>query len=404
MLYDGVRVRQGYKYRLKPDAVQSQKFGQFAGCCRFVWNKGLAVQKERLAAKEPLLKYVETAKRLTGWRKEPELFFLADAPTHPMQQTLRDLDRAFKDAFDKNQPNKRFPVFKKKGLGDSFRYPDPKQFKLAGNRVFLPKVGWVRFFKSREILGKPKNVTVSRQGKHWFVSIQTERVIDDPVHPSGSMVGIDLGVKRFAALSTGEFVDPVNSFKRLQEKLAREQRRLARKKKFSANWRKQKARISALHTKIANVRNDFLHKVSTTISKNHAMIVMEDLHIRNMSASAKGSVGDPGKNVRQKAGLNRSILDQGWGNFRRMLEYKQGWNGGEVMLVPAMYTSQRCPECGHVDKDNRRSQAVFKCVTCGYEKNADLNAANNILAAGHAVFACGGTGAGHPMKQEPLAA
>jgi putative transposase len=319
-----------------------------------------------------------------------------------LQQKLKDLDRAVKDAFDKNQPDKRFPVFKKKFLHDSFRYP--QGFKLEGNRIFLPKVGWVRFFKSREIEGRPKNVTVSRQGKHWFVSIQTERVIADPVHPSGSMVGIDLGVKRFAALSNGEFVDPVNSFKRWQDTLAREQRKLSRKVKFSANWRKQKARITALHTKIANARNDFLHKTSTTISKNHAIVVMEDLRIKNMSASARGSVEDPGKNVRQKAGLNRSILDQGWGNFRRMLEYKQAWSGGEVVLVQAMYTSQRCPECGHVDKANRKSQAVFKCMACGYEKNADLSAATNILAAGHAVLACGGTGVGHPMKQEPLAA
>ena len=395
-------LRKAHKFRIKTNVSTQSVFSQYAGCCRFVWNKALAIQKQRLDDGEYCLSYKDLANHLPTWKREEPTAFLKIPPAQALQQKLKDLDRAVKDAFDKSQPDKRFPVFKKKFRHDSFRYP--QGFKLSGSRIFLPKVGWVRFFKSREILGKPKNVTVSRQGKHWFVSIQTEQKIADPVHPSGSMVGIDLGVKRFAALSTGEFVDPVNSFKRWQDKLAREQRNLSRKVKFSANWRKQKARISALHTKIANVRNDFLHKVSTTISKNHAMIVMEDLRIKNMSTSAKGTVEQPGKNVRQKAGLNRSILDQGWGNFRRMLEYKQGWNGGEVMLVPAMYTSQRCPECGHVDKDNRRSQAVFKCVTCGYEKNADLNAANNILAAGHAVLACGGTGISHPMKQEPLAA
>lgn len=395
-----MKIRKAYKFRLKAKAKQVALFRQQAGCCRFLWNKALALQKERLDAGEKVLRYVEMAKLLTGWKREEETAFLATAPIHALQQTLKFLDQAIKEAFDKKNP-KRFPVFKKKGLtGDSFRHPDC--FKLDGNRVFLPKIGWARFIKSREIEGTPRNITVSRRGEHWYVSIQTEREIAEPVHPASSSIGIDLGVARFATLSDGSFLEPLNSFKRIEKRLAREQRKLSRKVKFSANWRKQKARITRLHIRIADVRNDFLHKASTTISKNHAIIVLEDLRIRNMSKSAKGTVEAPGRKVRAKAGLNKAILDQGWFEFRRQLEYKQAWRGGTVVAIPAHYTSQTCPTCGSVSKDNRKSQAKFACVECGFSGNADLVAANNILAAGLAVSACGEPAlSGRSMKQEP---
>ena len=254
---------------------------------------------------------------------------------------------------------------------------------------FSPEGCWVRYRNSREVLGTVKNVTVSRSGDKWYVSIQTEREIEVPKHPANSAIGIDMGVVRFATLSDGSFIEPLNSFKNHERKLACEQRRLARKAKFSNNWHRQKRKITRLHQRIANVRADFLHKTSTAISKNHAIVVLEDLQIKNMSASAKGSLEQPGRNVNQKRGLNRSILDQGWGEFRRQLEYKQIWRGGLVLAVPPQNTSRTCPECGHVSADNRKTQARFKCVACGHSENADLVAAINILSAGHAVSACG---------------
>ena len=277
-----------------------------------------------------------------------------------------------------------FPKFKKKGVYDSFRYPDQKQFKIdqPNNRLFLPKLGWVRYRNSLEILGLAKNITISYSGGRWYASIQTEREVEQPMHPATSMVGIDMGIARFATLSDNSFVEPLNSFKKHENQLARSQRRMSRKVKFSSNWKKARARVQKINSRIANVRKDFLHKTSTTLSKNHAMIVLEDLKVSNMSRSAAGSTAKPGRNVRQKSGLNRSILDQGWSEFRRQLEYKQVWRGGDVLAVPPQYTSQTCPACAHVSADNRKTQAKFECVACGYENHADLVGAINILNRG----------------------
>jgi putative transposase len=322
------------------------------------------------------------------------------------------LERAYANFFAKRAD---FPRFKKKGQSDSFRYPDPKQIKLdqANSRIFLPKLGWLRYRNSRAALGEVKNVTVSASGGKWFVSIQTERKVEQPVHPSTSIVGVDMGVANFAALSTGEINAPVDALKRHAQKLAWYQRVMSRKQKFSRNWIKAKARVQKLHTRIGNIRRDHLHKLSTTLSQNHAGIVIEDLRVRNMSRSGTGTGEQPGLNVRAKSGLNRSILDQGWSEFRRQLEYKQAWRGGIVVAVDPRNTSRTCPACGHVGSENRTTQSRFECVHCGHTAHADVNAAVNILAAGHAVMACGGEvspcmhlGAyrAAPAKQEPTEA
>ena len=174
------------------------------------------------------------------------------------------------------------------------------------------------------------------------------------------------------------------------------------KKKFSNNWRKAVKKVQRTHHKVSNVRQDYLQKTSTTISKNHVVVVLEDLQVKNMSRSAAGTKENPGKNVRAKSGLNKSILDQGWGEFRRQLEYKQLWRGGEVLAIPPQNTSRRCSSCGYIAAANRKTQARFKCITCHFTLNADVNAARNILAAGHAVLACGETTTlSRSMKQEP---
>lgn len=375
---------------------------RFAGACRFVFNRALALQNENHGAGNKYLTYVKMAAWLVGWKKTPETQWLKEAPSQPLQQALKDLERAYKNFFQKRAS---FPRFKKRGQRDVFRYPQGVKLDQKNNRISLPKLGWISYRNSREVVGGVKNVTVSQSCGKWYISIQTEYEVPEPVHASTSMVGLDAGVAKFATLSDGTIFESVNSFKTNQKKLARLQREMSRKVKFSNNWKKAKNKVQNLHSCIANIRRDYLHKVSTTISKNHAMIVIEDLKVANMSKSAAGTVNQPGRNVRAKSGLNCSILDQGWYEFRRQLEYKQLWLGGQVLAVNPAYTSQKCACCGHTAKENRPSQSHFECLECGYTENADINGARNILAAGHAALACGERAdLCRSMKQEPTGA
>ena len=372
---------------------------RFAGACRFVFNRALALQNENHEAGNKYIPYGKMASWLVEWKNATETQWLKDAQSQPLQQSLKDLERAYKNFF---QNRAAFPRFKKRGQNDAFRYPQGVKLDQENSRIFLPKLGWMRYRNSRQVTGVVKNVTVSQSCGKWYISIQTESEVSTPVHPSASMVGLDAGVAKLATLSDGTVFEPVNSFQKNQKKLARLQRQLSRKVKFSNNWQKQKRKIQRLHSCIANIRRDYLHKVTTTVSKNHAMIVIEDLKVSNMSKSAAGTVSQPGRNVRAKSGLNRSILDQGWYEMRRQLEYKQLWRGGQVLAVPPAYTSQRCACCGHTAKENRLSQSKFRCQVCGYTANADVNGARNILAAGHAVLACGEmVQSGRSLKQEP---
>ncbi|KXQ29833.1 transposase [Escherichia coli] len=442
---------------------------RFAGACRFVFNRALARQNENHEAGNKYIPYGKMASWLVEWKNATETQWLKDSPSQPLQQSLKDLERAYKNFFRKRAA---FPRFKKRGQNDAFRYPQGVKLDQENSRIFLPTLGWMRYRNSRQVTGVVKNVTVSQSCGKWYISIQTESEVSTPVHPSASMVGLDAGVAKLATLSDGTVFEPVNSFQKNQKKLARLQRQLSRKVKFSNNWQKQKRKIQRLHSCIANIRRDYLHKVTTAVSKNHAMIVIEDLKVSNMSKSAAGTVSQPGRNVRAKSGLNRSILDQGWYEMRRQLAYKQLWRGGQVLAVPPAYTSQRCAYCGHTAKENpksaagtvsqpgrnvraksglnrsildqgwyemrrqlaykqlwrggqvlavppaytsqrcaycghtakenRLSQSKFRCQVCGYTANADVNGARNILAAGHAVLACGEmVQSGRPLKQEP---
>ncbi|HDR9485252.1 TPA: transposase [Burkholderia aenigmatica] len=399
-----MRRLQAFKFELMPNGEQQRDMRRFAGSCRFVYNKALALQKENYEAGGKFIGYVAMAKHLTEWRNGGETPWLKDAPVHPLQQALKDMERAYKNFFAKRAA---FPKFKKRGQRDSFRYPDPKQFKLdqPNRRIFLPKLGWMRLRLSRPVLGELRNATVSFNAGKWCVSIQTEREVEQPVPEATSVIGIDVGIARVATMSDGTFLTPLNSFKKHEARLRRCQRAMSRKVKFGNNWKKAKARVQRIHTRIGNARRDYLHKATTTISKNHAMVCLEDLQVRNMSRSAAGSTDAPGKNVRAKSDLNKAILDQGWFEFRRQLEYKLAWNGGWLVAVPPANTSRTCPACGYVSADNRATQEKFACVECSYEENADVVGALNILARGHRVAACGETvQSGRSMKQEPAEA
>ena len=394
---------QAFKYELKPDGEQQRNLRRYAGSCRFVYNKALALQQANHAAAGKFISYVTMAAWLPVWKREQGSAWLKDAPSQALQHALKDLEKAYKNFFAKRAD---FPRFKRKGSGDSFRYPDPKQIKLdqSNSRIFLPKLGWIRYHNSRDVLGELRNITVSSKSGKWFVSIQTQREVAIVPSIATAAVGIDLGIARFATFSDGTYLEPRNSFKTKAAKLAKYQRRMAHKQKFSNNWKKAKAKVQKIHTQIANARRDFLHKATTTLSQNHALVFIEDLQVRNMSKSATGTAENPGKNVAQKSGLNKAILDQGWGEFRRQLDYKLTWKGGMLFAVPPNYTSQECPACHHVSADNRQTQARFVCVQCHYENHADVVGAINVLERGYRLLACGDVVLSRSVKQEPTEA
>ncbi|MEB0033056.1 transposase [Undibacterium sp. RTI2.1] len=395
---------QAFKYALMPNGEQQRDMRRFAGSCRFVYNKALALQKQNHEAGNKYIGYVPMAANLPIWKRETGTQWLKETPSQALQHALKDLEKAYKNFFAKRAD---FPRFKKKSSGDSFRYPDPKQINLdqVDDRILLPKLGWIRYRNSRNVLGEVRNVTVSQSGGKWFESIQTEREVEQPLTTAAWAIGIDVGIARFATLSDESYIAPLNSFKKHQQRLARYQRRMSRKVKFSSNWKKAKAKVQQIHSTIANARKDFLHKATTTISQNHALVCIENLQVKNMSRSSKGNSEQNGKKVAQKSGLNRSILDQGWGEFRRQLAYKVVWHGGMLLAVPPHNTSRTCPACGHVSKDNRQTQAKFLCVDCGYENHADVVGAINILERGYRLLACGeSVQSGRSMKQEPTEA
>lgn len=386
-LQRSMKIRQGYKFKLRPNCAAEAAMFRMVGSCRFVWNKMLALNLARLNRGQRTLHWVAMA-NLLPTMKRVWPWLATDTYSHNLQQVCKRLAEAFKKTFTKGTTHSgRKPRFKRRGQVCSARFP--VALRVDGNRIRIPKIGWVRFRKSREIKGTLKNITIRKECMGWFISIQVEQDVDQPVHPSTSSIGIDLGIAKFAALSDGTFIESINAFRAHEEQLAKAQRRLSRKKRSSNNWKKQKRIVSRIQHRIGNIRRDFLHKASATISNSHAIVCVEDLKISSMSRSAKGTVENPGKSVKAKSGLNKSILDQGWGMFREFLAYKLAWSGGQLVAVPAAYTSQRCSQCEHVAKENRKLQSRFECVQCGYKSNADTNAAINILRAGQALCGAG---------------
>ena len=426
-----MKINKAYKFRLEPNTEQEIILNNLVGSARFVWNQVLAISFE-MFAKDAFINATNLVNKIMDLKSNPDFEFLKTSSNAvSLQQKVRDLASAWSRFFDpkvharlkenKKKPRKPkffkladgteiqrrplMPQFKRKSDGrDSIRLVQfDKYCRVEGNRVKLPNgVGLVTFRKSQDIIGTIKNVTISKKLGHWYVSFGTERELDEnPRHPATSAIGLDMGISKLLTTSNGQYIKPKNSFKANQIKLAKLQRQLSRKVLFSQNWKKQNRKIQKLHSHIANIRHDYLHKVTTRISKNHAMIACEDLKVANMSKSASGSVENKGRHVKAKSGLNKSILDQGWGMMVDMLEYKQHWQGGLLIKVNPRYTSQTCSECQHIAVDNRQTQSKFECVKCMYVANADFNAARNILAAGHAVLSAeGGCSKGRPLKQK----
>jgi len=389
--------REGYKFEARANGEQLRNLRRFAGACRFVYNKALALNKEQYEKKEKRLGYASTCALLPRWKTE--FAWLSDVPAQALQQSLKDLEHGFTNFFEKRA---EFPDFHKKGRKDSFRIPQGFEVDNQNGRIKLPKIGWMRYRKSQEIAGAPKNVTVTLVNGKAFISVQTEREVETTTHPSKSSVGLDWGIKRFYTLSNGKYAEQLSPLQQSAVKVAKLQRILSRKKKFSKNWKKAKIKVSKLHNQIASIRKDFVHKSSNDLSKNHAVVFVEDLCVRNMSKSARGSQEKHGKNVKRKSGLNRAVLDASPFELRRQLQYKLTWRGGLLLAVPPQNTSRRCPACGQMSAENRKTQEKFSCVQCGFTANADFVAAVNIKEAGLALLACSHSSAEvRPSCQEP---
>lgn len=381
-------ILKAYKYELCPNKDQIVLFKKFSGCCKFVYNKALAYkienyERDKDKAKEERVKthFSALSKEVTAWIHTDEFSFLKEPPRDILTQKLMDLEKAYKNFFKKLA---MYPKFKKKGQQESFRFPNPDTIKVdeENNLIAFSKIGCMKYRNSRPLQGEIRNATISCSAGRWFVSIQTREEVEDPVHESSEEVAVHMGIYKLATLSSDEHLPPINSFKKHKDKLAKLQRNMARKKKFSANWVKEKQKIQKIHRKISNIRRDYTHKATTHICDSAAKVYIEDLDIKKMSKSASGTIEEPGKDVKKKKNLNRCILDQGWFEFMRQIEYKSKWKGGEVISVPVPYTSQMCNVCCHVQEENRPTRLKFICQKCGHEDDADYNAAKNILKLG----------------------
>lgn len=411
-----------YVFVLRAQPAAERMLSRWAGQLRWIWNRALAEQKARHARGEKYASYVDMAKWLTEWRHAPDSLWLAEGPSQPQQHVLKRLDEAYQRFFKRAGG---FPRFKKHGDEAGIRFPAAKQIVLdqVNGRLKLPKIGWLRLRQSRAVKGEIRNATVTREGSRWFVSIQTRTPACLPAAGLVPTLGIDLGVTAFAATSEDQIIEPLNALKKQAQRLRRYQRAVARKVKGSCNRKKAVKRLGALHRRIARQRSDWLHQITSQMANEHAVIAIEDLRIMNMTASARGTAAKPGKRVKQKSGLNKSILDQGWGELKRQLGYKLAAVGGELIAVNPAYSSRTCRMCDHESADNRKTQALFACVACCHTEHADLHAAkvilqrakavveNRIKAEGHAATACGGEvrresvrkrgTSATPLKQEP---
>jgi putative transposase len=308
---------------------------------------------------------------------------------------LRDLDRAFVNFFEGRAS---YPSHKRRsGPSPGIRWP--QGVEVNGRCVWLPKLGWVKARLSRKVEGVIKNTTVRFDGLQWHVAIQVEQEAIAPAKKKAPSIGIDGGVAVSIATSDGQLIHLPVATEFEERRLGMLARRLSRTEGGSRRNARARCRLLVLRRRISNRVNDFRHKLTTGMAKNHGLVVVEDLAMRSLSRSGRGSDESPGRNVAAKARLNRSLLEQGHAETVRQLGYKLSWLGAELVKVPAAFTSQTCPQCGHVCTANRAARDRFQCVACGYVGHADIVAAKNILAAGLAVSAR--RGSREPLKREP---
>lgn len=352
-----------FKYELNPTVAQRTILAKHFGCTRFVYNWGLNEKSKAYKETGKNISCFDLIKRVTQMKKEQETEWLSEVHSQPLQMALRNLDNAFTNFFKKRAS---FPNFKSKNRHQSFQYP--QGVKVKENKIFLPKIGWVHFFKSREILGKIKTVTVSitPTGRH-FVSILCDTGLTKPdkkEKKKDTTVGVDLGIKVFAYTSNGKVFENQRHLVKSLKKLRVEQRSLARKKKGSKRREIQRLKVAKLHEKVCNQRKDLNHKVSTELVLNFDTVCLEDLNVSGMIKNRK---------------LAKHIQDAGWRQFRTFVEYKCDWYGKNFVAIGRFEPSSKmCNHCGHINKELKLSDRNWTCSNCQRTVERDFNAALNI--------------------------
>jgi len=370
-------VRTAYRCRAYPDEAQQQVLARTFGCVRLVWNRTLADRHRLYHAEGKSLSYAASDAALTVMKRDPDLAFLNEVSSVPLQQALRHQYKAFSAFFARRA---RYPRFKSRYGKQSATYTR-SAFRVKDGALWLAKttapLAFVWSWPEVDVTTlDPATVTVSRDPcGRWYVSFAIEVADPEQLPATGAVVGVDLGIKDFAATSDGEKIANPRHLERRARNLARYQRRLARCQRGSANRAKAKAKVARAHRKVKASRADFLHRASTRLVRDHDVIVVEDLAVKNM--------------VRNRS-LAKAISDCGWGTFRQMLEYKAERAGRHLIMVDRWYPSSKtCSACGHLLAELSLSTRTWQCPSCGTRHDRDINAAQNILAAGLAVSACG---------------
>ena len=385
------------RYRLRPSPAQEAVLLGHCAHARYVWNLCVEQESHWRPGRAKMPGFAGRCRQLSEARAaEP---WLAAGSVVVQQQAIRDHDQAMRNYYAGTH---RRPSWRKARRDEGFRIVhmkprDVRRLNRNTGEVRIPKAGWVRFRWSRQVQQDAKSFRVTRdRAGRWHVAFA---VVPEPVPApgTGEVAGIDRGVAVSAALSTGELLHAPGLKVREQKRMRRLERMLARARRGSNRRARVRLAIARLKARQIDRCKDWAEKTSTDIAGRFDVIRVEDLQIKNMTRSARGTLAKPGRNVRAKAGLNRGILRSGWGLLVRRLQDKAP---GRVEKVRPAYTSQRCSACGHIAAGSRESQALFRCVACGYTSNADVNAARNI-AAGHAVTARGGFRAAGPANCEP---
>lgn len=367
-------TQRAFKYRFYPTPEQETLLRRTIGCTRLVYNRALAARTEAWYGEKKRIGYVESSAMLTTWKKEVELSFLNEVSCVPLQQGLRHLQKAFGNFW---AGRAKYPTFKKKRNGGSAEFTK-SAFKFKDGQVFIAKsaeplpIVWSRDLPEGV---EPSTITVklSPAGR-WTVSLLVDVEIE-PLPKSPNQIGIDLGITSLVALSTGEKVANPKGFKAKSRKLKKAQKALSRKVKGSNNRYKARLKVAKVHAEISDARQDFLHKLTTRLVRENQTIAVEDLVVKNMVKNRK---------------LSQAISDASWGEFVRQLEYKCDWYGRDFVKIDRWFpSSKRCGHCGHVVEKLPLNIRSWTCPECGTEHDRDVNAANNILAAGLAVSVCG---------------
>lgn len=367
-------VKRAYRFRFYPTPEQGLTLARTFGCARFAYNHMLRLRTDAWFKEQKKVGYHETSAALTALKKQPEFEWLNEVSSVPVQQALRHLQTAFVNFWAKRAT---YPSFKRKDGPQSAEYTT-SAFKWDGNALKLAKMAEplaIRWSRSLPKGCSPTTVTVSRDSAgRYFVSLLCDDTTAARPEVAAS-VGIDLGLTHFAILSTGEKIAAPNTLRRSEAKLAKLQRRLAKKAKGSSRRKKAKLKVAKLHAKIADSRRDFLHKLSTRLINENQVIAVESLSVSNMQKNRC---------------LSKSIGDAGWSEFLRQLEYKAHWYGRTLVGIDRWYpSSKRCSDCGHTMPKMPLNVREWTCPECGAVHDRDVNAARNILAAGQAVSARG---------------